>query len=147
MVWELTYTEIGVLAAVFVGSTLVTTLIVGWFLIAIRPDHFVVDTRGLSRRIRSPVVRALYVAGKNLLGVVLVAVGVVLSLPGVPGQGLLTIFVGVLLLDIPGKRRFERKIVQRPRVLGAINRLRARFERPPLELAGVEDDPALSKPE
>jgi UPF0716 family protein affecting phage T7 exclusion len=83
---------------------------------------------------QSPVSRAAYTIGKNLLGAVLVVVGIVLSLPGVPGQGLLTVLVGVLLLDVPGKRRLELAIVRRPAVLRTINRLRRRFGRKPLQV-------------
>ena len=75
----------------------------------------------------SPLVRVLAKIGKNVLGVVLVALGVVLSLPGVPGQGLLTVLLGIMLLDIPGRRRLEMKIVSRPKILHAINKLRHRF--------------------
>jgi hypothetical protein len=55
-----------------------------------------------------------------------------LSLPGVPGQGILTILLGLIMLDIPGKRPLEARIIKRPTVLSAINRLRARFKKPPL---------------
>jgi len=75
----------------------------------------------------SPLVRVLAKIGKNVLGVLLVALGVVLSLPGVPGQGLLTVLLGIMLLDIPGRRRLEMKIVSRPKILHAINKLRHRF--------------------
>lgn len=71
---------------------------------------------------------------KNLLGVVLIALGIVLSLPGVPGQGLLTILLGLIMLDIPGKRPLEARIIQRPTIQSAINKLRARFNKPPLVL-------------
>jgi hypothetical protein len=57
-----------------------------------------------------------------------------MSLPGVPGQGVLTILLGVMLLDFPGKRRLEYKLISQPRVFNNINRLRARFDKPPLEL-------------
>ena len=134
MIWGFTYWELGVAAGMFVGSTLVTTGIVCTFLVRIRPDYFVSDARGLSRRIESPVLQALYLAGKNLLGVVLILIGIVLSLPGVPGQGLLTIFVGILLLDVPGKRALELKLIRRNAVRRNINRLRARFNKPPLEI-------------
>jgi hypothetical protein len=63
---------------------------------------------------------------------------VLLSLPGVPGQGILTILIGVMLLDFPGKRRLERWLVRRPAVFKGINRIRARFDKPPLVL----DEPA-----
>jgi hypothetical protein len=69
---------------------------------------------------------------KNVLGAVLVVVGILLSLPGVPGQGLLTILIGLMLLDFPGKRSLERRLIARPRVLATMNRIRARLGRPPL---------------
>ena len=72
------------------------------------------------------------VIAKNLLGVFLILLGIVLSLPGVPGQGILTILLGIIMLDIPGKRPIEAKIIQRPMVLSAANNLRARWGKPPL---------------
>jgi len=83
---------------------------------------------------RHPALRALGIFAKNLLGLVLVVAGVIMSLPGVPGQGVLTILLGVMLLDFPGKRSLETRIVSRPRVFRAINALRARFDKPPLLL-------------
>jgi hypothetical protein len=70
--------------------------------------------------------------GRNLAGVVLVLVGAALAIPGVPGQGVLTVLAGVLLVDFPGRRHLERNLVGRRGVLLALNRLRARFWRPPL---------------
>jgi hypothetical protein len=81
-----------------------------------------------------PIVRVLAIIGKNLLGGVLVVVGIVLSLPGVPGQGALTILLGIMLLDFPGKQRFEYWLVSRPKILNAINKLRHRFSKPELVL-------------
>jgi hypothetical protein len=37
------------------------------------------------------------------------------------------------LVDIPGKRALERRIVKQPRVLAALNRLRTKYHQPPLE--------------
>ena len=91
---------------------------------------------------RHPVLRALGVVAKNLAGVVLVVAGVIMSLPGVPGQGILTILLGVMLLDFPGKRDLEARLVRRPRVFRSINALRARFDKPPLildETQGIGD--------
>lgn len=68
---------------------------------------------------------------KNLLGVVLVLVGLILLV--LPGQGLLTIVVGLMLVDFPGKHALVAKLLARPHVLPVANRWRARFGRPPLE--------------
>ncbi len=78
------------------------------------------------------IVRWGAVLSKNLLGLFLVALGLVLSLPGVPGQGLLTILLGLILMDIPGKRPLEARIIKRPAILAAANKLRARFAKEPL---------------
>lgn len=74
------------------------------------------------------------VIAKNLFGVFLILLGIVLSLPGVPGQGVLTILLGLIMLDIPGKRPLEARIIKRPAVLSAINKLRAKYGKPPLDV-------------
>ena len=67
---------------------------------------------------------------KNLLGIVLLIAGLAMLL--VPGQGLLTIVVGMLLIDFPGKFRVERWLVTRRQVWRSINWLRKRAGRPVL---------------
>jgi hypothetical protein len=52
-----------------------------------------------------------------------------------PGQGLLTILIGFLMLDFPGKYRVEKWLVSRRRLLGAINWLRRRAGRVPLRIS------------
>jgi hypothetical protein len=47
---------------------------------------------------------------------------------------LLTLLVGVFLLDFPGKYAFEKWLVGRPGVLRMINWLRRRRGRPPLAI-------------
>ena len=72
---------------------------------------------------------------KNLLGAALVLLGLVMLVT--PGQGLLTLLAGLLLMNFPGKYQLERWLVMRPGVLRALNWLRARqgqvpFEHPPV---------------
>lgn len=86
-----------------------------------------------------PVVRWLGLIAKNLLGFVLVVIGIILSLPGVPGQGALTILIGLMLIDFPGKRALELRMVRQRQVYAAVNRLRARFGKPPLVLDEPDD--------
>jgi archaellum biogenesis protein FlaJ (TadC family) len=83
---------------------------------------------------RAPALRIAAAIGKNLLGIVLIMAGIVMTLPGVPGQGLLTILLGIMLVDFPGKDRLERKLLYRPAVRNSIDKLRARFGKPPLQL-------------
>ena len=85
-------------------------------------------------RDRHPVIRISLFILKNLCGILLVALGLILSLPFVPGQGLLTILIGVSLLNFPGKRALELRLARARPVRSAINWLRARARRPPLEI-------------
>lgn len=102
--------------------------------VRIPPDYFAHSTRPPGLGIdRHPVVRAAHRLGKNALGLAFIVMGVAMLV--LPGQGLLTILIGVLLLDFPGKYRFEKWLVSRPGLLRAINWLRRRARRPPLEAA------------
>jgi hypothetical protein len=67
---------------------------------------------------------------RNLLGVVLVLLGVLMLV--LPGQGILTLLVGVLLVDFPGKHKLVQRLLSRPKVLGIVNKLRTHRGSPPL---------------
>ena len=81
---------------------------------------------------RHPALRIGLTIAKNILGVVLLLIGIVTLL--LPGQGLLTILIALLLLDLPGKYQVERWIMSRRGVNRAINWLRGRAGRPPLQI-------------
>ncbi|HYE15663.1 MAG TPA: hypothetical protein VD968_14560 [Pyrinomonadaceae bacterium] len=132
--WGLTWGQVllGVLFSVvtFVASIAVVTVV----LVKLPRNYFHSSHAREFLTQRHPVLRAVGVFFKNLFGLVLVGFGVLMSLPGVPGQGVLTILLGIMLLDFPGKRALEVRLVSRPKVFRAINGLRARFDKPPLIL-------------
>lgn len=106
--------------------------IISFILIKVPPDYFQESYTRSFMEDRAPALRWAGLIGKNLLGVFLVLLGIVMSLPGVPGQGVLTILLGIMLLDLPGKRRLEQKILSQPKILEKINSLRHKFSKPPL---------------
>lgn len=61
---------------------------------------------------------------KNVLAVALLILGVAMLV--LPGQGLLTIFIGLVLLDFPGKSKIYVLILQKPWVLEKLNKMRIR---------------------
>ena len=122
-------------ALIFVASFLINLGIVSLILVKLPADHFSKNRKTKFWDGPNPALHAAKVIGKNLLGILLVALGVVLSLPGVPGQGLLTILLGIMLLDFPGRHRLEQKLLSKPSIVNTINRLRGRFGKPPLVLS------------
>lgn len=121
-----------VVATVLAAASLALTV---WLVVRLPADAFCAARpadRSVAGRLRQ--------VARNLLGVLLICAGVVLSLPGVPGQGLLTLLLGLALLDLPGKRRLELRLLRRPAIRRAIDRTRRYFGRPPLELPEPGDD-------
>lgn len=113
---------------------LVGTLVALPIIVARLPaDYFVRHQRHTSRHQHATALHLLRRVGKNLFGIVFVLAGVAMLV--LPGQGLLTIVLGLMLLDFPGKRALQLRLVQQPWVLQAINRLRARAHQPPLQVS------------
>ncbi len=74
--------------------------------------------------------RIVFLTLKNTLGALLLVAGVLMLV--LPGQGILTILAALALLDFPGKRALEMRILHRPALLKSINWLRRRAGRKPL---------------
>lgn len=120
---------LGIFALTVVGSLGVVAVV----LVRLPANYFHPDYASPLRQ-EHPIVRWAGLIVKNTVGAILVLIGLLLSLPGIPGQGVLTILIGLMLLNFPGKRRLERRLVSHPSVLAAINGVRARFGKPPLSL-------------
>ncbi len=119
--------------------TFAGSLIVIPTLLARLPSDFFLRTapRPGTWRARHPVWRWAGRVGKNLLGGVLVLCGVAMLV--LPGQGIITILIGLGLLDIPGKRALELALLRRPVVSRVVNWIRAKAHRPPLRLPPAHD--------
>ena len=109
---------------------------VGWVIVRVPADYFSRDhTGGGPWAHRHPLIRLGLTIGKNLLGVILVAAGILMLV--LPGQGVLTILAGLLLLDIPGKHRLVMWIVRQPAVLKSMNWIRERAGREPFIMGAM----------
>lgn len=131
---SITWQSVSLGVLLFLVTFAISLAIVSFIMVRIPADYFQKDRPRELWSDRHPAVRFLGVLAKNLLGVLLVALGILMSIPGVPGQGILTILLGIMLLDFPGKRSLEHKLVSRPQVLKTINKLRHRFGKASLVL-------------
>ena len=104
-----------------------------WIVARMSPDYFVArQPSPQSWRRRHGVTRLLARLLKNLVGLILLIAGIAMLV--LPGQGIITILVAISLLDFPGKRRLEMRIVRQRHVRRAINWIRQRTGRRPLIL-------------
>jgi len=116
----------------FSAATFVATLLVIPWSLARLPSDFFTAGKARSAPGDSALQKTLWRVGKNVLGWFFIATGVLLLV--LPGQGILTMVAGVLLIDFPRKRRVLRWLVARGPVLRFINRRRQRAGRAPLKV-------------
>ena len=116
-------------ALMFVGSLLA----VPWLAATIPADYFLRrhSMFHLGATVH-PLLRGLVLVLKNLLGIVFVLMGVAMLV--LPGQGILTILIGLVFLDFPGKFALERHIIKIHSVHRAIDWMRKKNHKPPLNL-------------
>lgn len=132
---EVLFSVLGVVSL----TMLVVSLVVFPVVVAQLPtDYFVRERRRPARlRRRHPVLWAALTVVKNAVGLVLIAAG--LAMLVLPGQGLLTILIGLALTNFPGKFRLERRLFGRPPVHRALNRVRRWAGKPELEVPVGEE--------
>lgn len=107
----------------FIGSIAAIPVIIAWM----PEDYFVrISSRQLRRR---PFRQVLHVL-KNILGAVLLLSGILLLL--LPGQGILTMVIGISLIDFPGKHRLQLRLVRMPKIRQSIQWIRAKVHHKPL---------------
>jgi hypothetical protein len=133
MGWLLEHTALlGWLAVLSIGSLALTVALLPVIVARLPADYFLAaPSRHRAERTWSDWLVRI---GKNVLGVVFVLAGIAMLV--LPGQGLLTILIGLLLVDFPGKRALELRLVRRPAIRSFLDRMRTKRGRPPLQLDG-----------
>ncbi len=125
------YEHVGWILGIASVATLVLSAFLIPYLIVWLPADFYAEHSDRRRVFQDrPLLRFLFLAGKNALGTLLLVSGIVML--ALPGQGILTIVAALALLNYPGKRRLEMLILRTPAVLKTINRLRRSAGREPL---------------
>ena len=120
-------TLLGLLSVVtFVGSLVA----VPWLIGRMRADYFLTHWQVVqARHRRHPALALTVFLARNALGLLLVAAG--LAMLFLPGQGLLTVLIGVCVMDFPGKRGLLQRLVRGPKVQGALNWIRRKRGKEP----------------
>jgi hypothetical protein len=113
----------------FVGSLIAIPFI----LVRLPTDFFDIRVPRPWMEDHHPVLRVLGHLVKNAVGGIFLFAGFLMLF--LPGQGILTMLIGISMLDFPGKRNVEAKLIGQPAVLNTINGMREKFGKPPLIIA------------
>jgi len=128
--WSRYQQEIWMMGIVSFATLVLSALLIPYLVLKLPADFYAENNQ--RRRILQdrPVLRLVFLAIKNTIGAVLLIAGLVMLV--LPGQGLITILAALALLDFPGKRKLEIRILHRPALLKSINWLRLRAGQEPL---------------
>lgn len=121
------------LTAASIFSFVGTLIAIPWILIRLPSDYFDMRVPRHWMRDHHPVLRIIGLLLKNIIGVVFLIAGFLMLF--LPGQGLLTMLIGISFMDFPNKRKLEARIVGQRTILNTINRLRHKFNKPPFILS------------
>ena len=126
---------IGVLSVLTVVSSMV---VLPLMVVKMADDYFLEEHRDPSKSLarNHPVLRILGLIAKNVLGYILIITGLIMFVT--PGQGILTLLMGLVLINFPGKRDLELKIVAIPAVRRSLNWIRKKANKEPLILPEIE---------
>ena len=110
---------------------LLSILGISWFVANIPEDYFLEPKRRPTKWCeQKPILRLAIIFVKNVIGLLLIVGGLLMLV--LPGQGLLTMITGLLLINYPGKYRLEQKLVSKPSIFRALNWIRIKANKPPL---------------
>lgn len=112
----------------FVGSLIA----IPWILIRLPSDYFDIRVPRHWMKDHHPLLRIIGLIVKNIIGVVFLAAGFLMLF--LPGQGLLTMLIGISFMDFPNKRNLEAKIIGQQTIFNAINAMRHKFNKLPFTL-------------
>ena len=102
------------------------------WLVSLIPSDYFINKKPSKFKSKYPVMWLVSMIIKNLIGYVLIIGGILMLI--LPGQGLFTIFIGLIMSNYPGKYFIERKFIAIPSVFKTINWLRKRSNQEPLKV-------------
>ena len=100
------------------------------WLVALIPSDYFVSKKDTKFKSEYPFIWLISMIIKNIIGYVLIIGGILMLF--LPGQGLFTIFIGLMMSNYPGKYYIEKKFIAIPSILKTINWLRKRSNKEPI---------------
>ena len=115
------------LAAISIALTLMGIVAVLIVSLRLPADYFIHKPKPATTKKSWKVLRWI-------IGIALFILGLLMSLPLIPGPGIIIMLLALSIVDFPGKRRFETWLLRIPGILKGINALRRYFHKPMLKL-------------
>lgn len=111
---------------------LFSLLSIKW-LVSLIPEDYFINKKDSKIKTSNIFIWYIILIFKNLIGYSLILGGIMMLV--LPGQGLFTIIIGLMMSNYPGKYSIEKKFIAIPTILKSINWLRRKSNKPPIRIA------------
>ena len=111
---------------------LFSLLSIKW-LVSLIPEDYFINKKDSKIKKNNILIWYIVLVFKNLIGYSLILGGIMMLV--LPGQGLFTIIIGLMMSNYPGKYSIEKKFIAIPTILKSINWLRRKSNKPPIRIA------------
>lgn len=127
--YSLIFEWLGLLSVVtFIGSLIAVPWIIG----KLSVDYFIQHRKRVTERHEQhPVAAKIIFFTRNIIGFVLLLAGIAMLI--LPGQGIITILIGISFMDFPRKHVIVDYLICRPRIIRFLNWIRKKEKKPPFE--------------
>jgi len=116
------------LAVVSVVTFLMSIILIPWYISRLPPDFFyTLQSQRPNHQHKRPSFGFLLL--RNCIGALLLIAGSIMLF--LPGQGLLTILIGILCISLPGKLRLILHLVNKPKIQTSLNWTREKLRQQP----------------
>jgi len=117
---------LGIVSVVmFVGSL----VLIPWLILRLDAEYFLFHKQSptdLSKR--HPVLQVIILTVRNCMGLLLISAGIAMIF--LPGQGILTLLVGLSVMTFPGKHWLLEQALQLHKVRQSLNWIRSKGDKP-----------------
>lgn len=117
------------IAFISLGTFLLSLVLIPWSIGRLPNDYFVQLQR--LRPENRPRNTIFILVLRNVIGSILLIAGIIMLF--LPGQGILTILIGLLCMAFPGKYRFVLYLISRPSIQTSLDWIRRKMKRPPFQ--------------
>ena len=102
------------------------------WLVSLMPEDYFINKKDSKIKTNNILIWYIVLIFKNVIGYSLILGGIIMLV--LPGQGLFTIIIGLMMSNYPGKYFIEKKFIAIPTVLKSINWLRRKSNKPPIRI-------------
>ena len=110
---------------------LFSLLSIKW-LVSLIPEDYFINKKDSKIKTSNIFIWYIVLIFKNIIGYSLILGGIMMLV--LPGQGLFTIIIGLMMSNYPGKYYIEKKFIAIPTILKSINWLRRKSNKPPIRI-------------